>query len=143
MVLAVFLFEGSEEAGFDSIPAGLIDFEGFQAVPPGLGRTFEDAGPLLYFVAVITPGDLSASLNSLNVSASSGGVLAFISVKQRKVSSLLQAVMGSQGIVEVSGVWRVGHFARGVFTNLGFVFRIYLLSGLDMVELWRVCFTEK
>jgi len=51
--------------------------------------------------------------------------------------------MGSQGIVEVSGVWQVGHFAQGVFTNLGFVFRIYLLSGLDMVELWRVCFTEK
>jgi len=97
MVLAVFLFEGSEEAGFDSIPAGLIDFEGFQAVPPGLGRTFEDAGQLLYFVAVIAPGDLSASLNSLNVSASSGGVLAFISVKLCETERGLFIASGSHG----------------------------------------------
>jgi hypothetical protein len=40
----VLLFEGSEEAGFDSIPDGLVSSKGLQAVPPGLGLASVDAG---------------------------------------------------------------------------------------------------
>jgi hypothetical protein len=39
----VFLLEGSEEAGFDGIPADFVDPKSLQAVPPGLGGASTDA----------------------------------------------------------------------------------------------------
>jgi hypothetical protein len=60
----VLQFEGLEETGFDSVPSGFVDLEGFQAVPPRLGWTSENAVQFLYFVLTIPGGDGSWVFNS-------------------------------------------------------------------------------
>jgi hypothetical protein len=62
----IFLLEGPEEAGFDRVPAGFVNPEGLQFVPPRLGGASEDAGQFLNFAAVIPGSNFCSSLNSVN-----------------------------------------------------------------------------
>jgi hypothetical protein len=96
-----FLFEGSEKAGFDGFPAGFVDRK---AVPPGMGRATEDAGELSDFTAIITGGDVGCSFNTVNQSSSSRSVFGFISVKEGHVCGPFHAVVGGQGVQDVSWV---------------------------------------
>jgi hypothetical protein len=54
----VLLLQGADEAGLDIFPALLVDLEGVQTAPPGLGSASEDAGQLLYFSLVVPGGNV-------------------------------------------------------------------------------------
>jgi hypothetical protein len=75
------LFKGPEKTGFDSLPAGIVNHEGLQAVPPGLGRASEDAGELSDFAAVIPGDNFGGGLNPVDQSSPSSHILGFISMK--------------------------------------------------------------
>jgi hypothetical protein len=128
----VLLFEGAEEAGFDSIPAVLICSEGLQAVHPRLALALENACQLLDLLSVILGGNSSSNFDSLNELLSKGGVFGFIPVKQGQISRPLEAVMGCQGILKVGSIgllWKGLNVLLGVHLEMVTSFATPFITG--------------
>jgi hypothetical protein len=131
----VLLLQGADEAGLNIFPALLVDLEGVQTVPPGLGSASEDAGQLLYF-SLVPGGKVGGNHDSIDELASGGGVLAFVSVKQGQIGGPLETVMRCESIPEIGSLrllLLIGYFEAASFSPFFslYCFRLYVLQVQD------------